>query len=173
MKPHCETHISPWSVNLQVECGFVSRHTAGDLSSSVPAASFRDASDYLDKFYTDRNVSDQSQAALSAVILLPSMISTRGLSLPFPNIAESRPSCSPADLSPRTRSGLHHPWTCDSRRIDKLLALSCNYRGIRPMLLSTFYVPSVECNAITPWLQGTLTAIERLAGSQSYWTTRM
>jgi len=41
------------------------------------------------------------------------------------------------------------------------------------MLLSAFYEPSIECNAITPWLQGTLAAIEHLAGNNPYIIGRM
>lgn len=31
------------------------------------------------------------------------------------------------------------------------------------MLVSTFYEPSIECNAVTPWLQGTIAALESLS----------
>ncbi|PTD09458.1 hypothetical protein HYE67_006458 [Fusarium culmorum] len=34
------------------------------------------------------------------------------------------------------------------------------YRGIRPLLLSVFYKPTIKCNAVTPWLQGSLAAIK-------------
>ncbi|EMD66084.1 hypothetical protein COCSADRAFT_197610 [Bipolaris sorokiniana ND90Pr] len=47
-----------------------------------------------------------------------------------------------------------------------VLLLPCNTNGIRPLLLSIFYEPSIECNAVTPWLQGTLAAIESLAGEK-------
>jgi hypothetical protein len=41
------------------------------------------------------------------------------------------------------------------------------------MLLSVFYEPSIECNAVTPWLQGTLAAIDSLAGDNPYILGRM
>lgn len=31
------------------------------------------------------------------------------------------------------------------------------------MLLNVFYEPIIECNAVTPWLQGALAAVEPLA----------
>ncbi|EOA90951.1 uncharacterized protein SETTUDRAFT_102233 [Exserohilum turcica Et28A] len=45
-----------------------------------------------------------------------------------------------------------------------VLLLPCKINGIRPLLLSVFYEHSIECNAITPWFQGTLAAIKSLAG---------
>jgi hypothetical protein len=165
--------MSPWSVNFQADFGFALRHTVRDLPSFVQAATFQDATKYLERFCTHRNIIDQSQAALSTVLLLPSMSSTEGLSLPFPNIAESGTLCLLEGLGAQSHCDLRHHWTCDDRQIDKLITLSCNTRGIRPMLLSTFYEPSIECNAVTPWLQGTLAAIEHLAKSDSYRITRM
>lgn len=166
-------YLSPWSVHLQTECKFVLRHNDADLPSSASAATFRDASDYLKNFCRCRNIVDQSLAALSAVLLIPAMGSMYGLSLPFPSIRETGEHCS--SEAPNTAS--HHDFasrlTCDERQIDKLIALSCNIRGIKPMLLSTFYEPSIECNAVTPWLQGSLAAIEQLAGSDSHSVVRM
>ncbi|KAK3371928.1 hypothetical protein B0H63DRAFT_503369 [Podospora didyma] len=39
----------------------------------------------------------------------------------------------------------------------------CYTRGLRPMLLSVFYEPSIECNAVSAWLQGSLAAISERA----------
>jgi len=41
------------------------------------------------------------------------------------------------------------------------------------MLLSVFYEPSIECNAVTPWLQGTLAAVESLCSDRPYIFGRM
>ena len=41
--------------------------------------------------------------------------------------------------------------------------LSCYTRGLRPMLLSVFYEPTVNCNAVSAWLQGGIAAIDRLS----------
>lgn len=68
---------------------------------------------------------------------------------------------------------LNDDWIYKSCYIDKLLTLSCNTRGIRPLLLSVFYEPTIECNAITPWLQGTLAAIKHVAGNNSYHIGRL
>lgn len=166
-------YVSPWSINLQAECKFVIRHKVADLPSSASALKFRDASNYLEKFCRRRNIIDQSLAALSAVLLLPAMNSMHKLSLPFPSISETGEICTHEALSAASHHDLESRLTCDERQIDKLITLSCNISGIRHMLLSTFYEPSIECNAVTPWLQGSLTAIEHLAGSDSYYITRL
>lgn len=66
-----------------------------------------------------------------------------------------------------------HDWIYNDHHIDKLLTLSCNIRGIRPLLLSPFYESSIECNAVTPWLQGTQAAIKQVAENNSYIVGRM
>ncbi|CAJ0548201.1 Ff.00g049550.m01.CDS01 [Fusarium sp. VM40] len=59
----------------------------------------------------------------------------------------------------------NHDWTHQRHHIDKsFITLSYNTRGILPLLLSVFYELRIECNAVTPWLQGTLAAIKHVAG---------
>jgi hypothetical protein len=41
------------------------------------------------------------------------------------------------------------------------------------MLLSVFYEASIECNTVTPWLQGTVAAINSIAGDNSVILGRM
>ncbi|UPK90980.1 hypothetical protein LCI18_001915 [Fusarium solani-melongenae] len=162
MKLEQNTSLSPWSIHLQPNPGFVLLHTTDDLPSSHPAASFSDASSYLDNFCKRHNIMDQSHAALASVLLLPSMSGFHTLRLPAPRVSDWRNA---TDLLIGCPDGkLEHDWMHEDHHIDKLLTLSCNTRSIRPMLLSAFYEPSIECNAITPWLQGTLASIEHLAG---------
>ena len=54
----------------------------------------------------------------------------------------------------------------NKREFDKLLTLSCHTNGIRPLLLSGFYDPRVQCNTVTLWLQGTISAIDSLVGER-------
>ncbi|KAH7008748.1 hypothetical protein EDB80DRAFT_717336 [Ilyonectria destructans] len=165
------TSLSPWSIHLQPSPGFVLLHTTDDLPSSHPAASFSDASTYLDNFCTRHNIMDQSHAALASVLLLPSMSGFHTLRLPAPRVSDWRNATDLPIGCPDRK--LQHDWMHKDHHIDKLLTLSCNTRSIRPMLLSAFYEPSIECNAITPWLQGTLAAIEHLAGHNPYIIGRM
>lgn len=59
----------------------------------------------------------------------------------------------------------NHDWTHQRHHIDKsFITLSYNTRGILPLLLSVFYELRIECNAVIPWLQGTLAAIKHVAG---------
>ncbi|KAK2593465.1 hypothetical protein QQS21_008838 [Conoideocrella luteorostrata] len=84
------------------------------------------------------------------------------------------PESSKADLAPDASDDKpNHDWIHESHHIDKLLTLSCNTRGIRPLLLSAFYEPRIECNAVTPWLQGTLAAIRQVARNNPYVVGRM
>jgi len=46
--------------------------------------------------------------------------------------------------------------------------MSCNSSIIHSILLSAFDEPVIECNAVTPWLQGSLHAIHHLAGENAY-----
>lgn len=59
--------------------------------------------------------------------------------------------------------GLELDWLQGEGHLEKLITLSCHTRGIRSMLLSVFYEYAIECNSVTPWLQGALVAIDSLA----------
>ncbi|KAL2889491.1 hypothetical protein HOO65_020033 [Ceratocystis lukuohia] len=158
-----QTFLAPWSIRLQQRFGFLLLHTADSVSSIHSAATFSDATHYLNRFCARHNVSDQSQAALASVILLPSMGSLRSLRLPTPSSRMDVLHITPGLSEEKS----NNDWIHRSHHIDKLLTLSCNTRGIRPLLLSVFYEPRIECNAVTPWLQGTLAAIKHLAGNNS------
>ncbi|KAM5354524.1 hypothetical protein ACJ41O_001171 [Fusarium nematophilum] len=162
---------SPWSIRLQSSLRFYLVQIRDDLPPPRSAASFSDAIGYLDKFCIRHNLVDQSHAALVAVLLLPSLGGRHNLQLPAPKVGSSGDTPDTADDSPS--GALQHGWMLKNNQIDKLLTLSCNVRGIRPMLLSAFFEPDIECNAVTPWLQGTLAAIEHLTGNDPYTVSRM
>ncbi|KAG5798302.1 hypothetical protein H9Q69_002699 [Fusarium xylarioides] len=164
-----QTSLAPWSIRLQQSFGFLLLHTTDSVSSIYSAATFSDATHYLNRFCARHNVSDQSQAALASVLLLPSMGSLRSLRLPTPSSRMGVPHITPGPSENKSNDDYIHK----SHRIDKLLTLSCNTRGIRPLLLSVFYEPRIECNAVTPWLQGTLAAIKHVAGNNSYVVGRL
>lgn len=168
MKLQHKSYASPWSVDFQADCRFVLRHTADDQSSPRPAASLVEALTYLDKFCSAHQIIDQSHTALGAVLLLPSMGSAQALSLP--RLVYAGPKPSPLG---RHESSPQLDWIKEDRNIDRLLTFSCNVRDIKPMLLSVFYEPSIECNAVTPWLQGTSASFQHLAGSESYMAIRL
>ncbi|KAI1661132.1 hypothetical protein F4813DRAFT_399203 [Daldinia decipiens] len=162
--------LSPWSIRLQSGPRFSLLYKATSsapprLSHSAP--SFRTASRFLYSFCLKHNISDQSYAALAAVILFPSMESSQPLQLPAPAInGRNNPMITTAS---RISQHLHyehqpgHEWMCQGNHLDRLLTLSCNIRGVRSMLLSVFYDPGIECNAVTPWLQGAVASIDSLA----------
>ncbi|KIL89519.1 hypothetical protein FAVG1_07099 [Fusarium avenaceum] len=160
-----ETFLAPWSIHLQQDFGFALLHMTDSVSSLHSAATFSDAFQYLDKFCAQHNITDQSHAALASVLLLPSMGSLKSLRLPSPRGNITIPS----RLASNTLDEkLNHDWTHQRHHIDKLMTLSCNTRGILPLLLSVFYEPRIECNAVTPWLQGTVAAIKHVSGNNTY-----
>ncbi|KAG5664369.1 hypothetical protein KAF25_008103 [Fusarium avenaceum] len=165
-----QTFLAPWSIRLQQDFGFALLHMTDSVSSLHSAATFSEASQYLDRFCTQHDITDQSQAALASVLLLPSMGSLKSLRLPSPrgNITIPSPL-----VSNTLDEKLNHDGTHQGQHIDRLITLSCNTRGIIPLLLSLFYEPRIECNSVTPWLQGTVAAIKHVAGNNAYVIGRM
>lgn len=160
-----QTYISPWSIHLQQNPRFVLLRRMDNISSPHPAATFSDASHYLNRFCTRFDITDQSLAALASVLLLPSMGGLKSIKLPAPRTSRVDATNAPSSAS---NDELRQDWIFNHHHLDKLLTLSCNTRGMRPLLLSPFYEPSIECNAVTPWLQGTLAAFKHVAENNSY-----
>jgi hypothetical protein len=153
--PHA-TLLSPWSIEIQSSLQFqISLPVQQSLS--LPNPTYSAACEYLTRFCIRHNIIDQSHAALASALLLPSLNDGRTLQLPVPRINRARilQDLRKEEAQHHREDQLHCP--------DRLLLLSCNTRGIRPMLLSVFYETQIECNTVTPWLQGTLSAIETLA----------
>ena len=157
------TFLSPWSTDFQSDLRFLlSPPSQPSVSPSNPT--FLTACGYLTRFCTRHNITDQSYAALAAALLLPSVGDGRILHLLPPRISKSK-------LSRSLRE--EFSWTRPIHCSDRLLMLNCNIRGIRPALLSVFHEADVECNTVTPWLQGTLSAIKTLAKTDACIIGRM
>ncbi|KAL2164750.1 hypothetical protein VTH06DRAFT_45 [Thermothelomyces fergusii] len=157
-----ETFWSPWSIRVLSGPRFVIRRRAvGPEPSACEPPSFAKALEFLDKFCRQYNVVEQSHAALAAALLLPSISESMGtLCLP-PLVASGRPAIREKG---RRTSRLRHDWLrIPEHHLDRLLTASCNIRGTEPALLNAFFNPDIECNAVTPWLQGALTAIDSFA----------
>lgn len=155
--------LSPWSVRIESNSQFLLYPKTNTSDWKDSTSTFSEALGFLSRFCTRHNIVDQSHAALSAVLLLPHMAG-KTLQLPSPNFGPQKASIEgPIDS---LHDYLLPQATLKGRYLDRLLTLSCNTKGIRPLLLSVFYDPSIECNAVTPWLQGTLAAIESLAGEK-------
>lgn len=148
-----KTYISPWTICARASCDFRLSCATSHMPSSAPGASFLDASRYLNKFCIEHAISDQSHAALAAVLLLPSLESLRSSKLAVPKTVGFRDS-----LHGTQRRG-PHDWIHSNRYVDRLITLSCNSGGLRPMLMSVFYEPDIECNAVSAWLPGTIAAL--------------
>ncbi|KAK4142019.1 uncharacterized protein C8A04DRAFT_13638 [Dichotomopilus funicola] len=163
------TFVAPWSVQLHSDNRFLlSSKDSLSLGEEVTCPSFSEALRFLETFCVRRNIVDQSQAALAAVLLFPTMGTRRGLQLPeFTTNRLDRPTgVDPVipqhqgqDLNFESRdSGIYQDDV-----LDRLITVSCHIKGIEPMLLSGFFDPSLECNAASPWLQGARAAIDAVA----------
>ncbi|KAK0749533.1 hypothetical protein B0T18DRAFT_479521 [Schizothecium vesticola] len=163
-----DTVLAPWSIRLQPGCQFLLSTTSAFQSHSATAPSCSEALRFLDKFCLHHNAADQRQAALAVVLLFPSMGTGKGLQLPVlaaSHLADptgSTPSM-PRQQCLNTNSDSRHSWTDHIDHLDRLISLSCRSRGTRPILLNSFYIPGTECNAVTPWLRGSLAAIDAVA----------
>ncbi|ROT36043.1 hypothetical protein SODALDRAFT_381310 [Sodiomyces alkalinus F11] len=162
--------VSPWSLILQPHPWFVVRRANSSSppsppSSRPPAVSSSTAIRFLDRFCLRHNVIDQSHAALATVLLFPRLDKEGIWKLSYPKIgAETQPAeVASHEQGPAPERQLRHDWIHQEHRLDQLLTLSCHQRGIRPMLLSVFYDPQVDCNLVSAWLQGTMAAIEAAA----------
>lgn len=152
---------SPWSVRLPPRTNFrVSNSEFTPVTGS--AASFTTALRYLADYCAAFDLADQSRAALSAVLFLPlASFSRIRVQLPIPQELNIAQQC--ATGIPRREQG---PDICPTSQLDKLLALSCNTRGLPPILLSVFFDHDIPCNLASPWLQGTFSALDRVSSDR-------
>jgi hypothetical protein len=161
------TFFAPWSNDLQSDAQFVISLPT-QQTTALRKPNFLTACEYLTRFCVRHNVTDQSQAALAAALLLPSMSGKRTMELPIPRISGSNLPQNHENHE-EVHSSQAHPMHCP----DRFLMLSCTVRGTRPILLSAFYDTQIECNTVTPWLQGSLSAIDTLAKNDSCIIGRM
>lgn len=126
--------------------------------SSNSTASSATALRFLSNYCTLHNVADQSDGALSTVLFLPLLHGMRRtISLPRPQLDYGeKPVASKQSVQD------NYAWVQDGNRLDKLLTLSCNTRGMIALLSSIYYEPNVTCNAISPWLQGAFAVLDSL-----------
>lgn len=165
--------LAPWSISLEQSPVFAlsgQLELSSSLSTQHHAASFTQASRFLDKFCQLHRIEDQNLAALAATLLLPSLQGTQSLTLPEPRLGpqihgtELMPTSSPA-TSPRSRQLQH---MIRHQHLDRLLTLSCHTRGIDCVLLSVFFNPDIECNKAGPWLQGALDVINPMVADEPW-----
>ncbi|KAK4459846.1 hypothetical protein QBC42DRAFT_207154 [Cladorrhinum samala] len=162
--------FSPWSLRImqqRPQGRWFILQTNPNIQSEAAAlspASFSDALEFLEKFCCRRGIADQSRAALAAVLLFPSLKDSGDHHLQLPALTSSARLDYPTFTSP---CDFQHTYSqANPESLDRLIALSCHVQGIRPMLLSSFYDPEIECNAVSPWLQGALAAIDDVVVSQ-------
>lgn len=153
---------SPWSIRLPPRTIF--RVTNSEFEPvTVSAASFSTALRYLADYCSTYDLADQSHAALSAVLFLPlAAFSRMRVQLPIPQELNNAQQRATTGIPRRGQD----PDVCPTSQIDKLLALSCNTKGLPPILSSVFFDREVPCNLASPWLQGTFSALDRVSSDR-------
>lgn len=120
---------SPWSISLQANKTIVlSRRNSQPPSLNAPV-SFEAALRFLSDYCTLHNIVDQSNAALSTALFIPSTGTSKGAVLPQPKLNHELNTKSTM-LKPSTQRT--QPWIQEVHHIDKLLTLSCNRWGFDP-----------------------------------------
>ncbi|KAK2594298.1 hypothetical protein QQS21_008004 [Conoideocrella luteorostrata] len=155
---------APWSIRIEQGPAFLisANVQSGSHVTNCRSASFSDAIRYLSEYCSLYDVTDQSQEALAAVLLIPvAKLDNRRIELPIPHlphIAESRHS----------RKQVTPDWRGELCQLDRLLTLSCNSRGVKSLLNSIFFEPDVYCNDCGAWLQGSFAFLDSDKASDMY-----
>jgi len=150
-------NFSPWSVSTHSSADAKTLPAAIISTPPVqpaPAPSYNTSLQYVLDYCAAHQVSHLCDIALSAALYLPCC--SKGVTLPIPAVRYFVPpkTTSTVEEGPRTH------WTQEDCNIDKLLALSCNIRGLKALLLSVLYEPSVPCNSVSPWIQSVFSVLD-------------
>lgn len=147
------TLYSPWSIILSSSAALIPL-LLGHSPELAAAPDSATALHYLSEYVTMYGVADQSRAALSAVLCLPfATRSSRRVTLTAPSVTTQLPT-------PQQGKAWSPP---SLAQVDKLLALSCNTRGLEALFLSCFFDPAVPCNLVSPFLQGIFAALDNVS----------
>lgn len=145
------TLYSPWSVTLSSRTALTPLFL-GCSPALAAAPDSTTALGYLSEYVAVYGIGDQSRAALSAVLCLPFATRFRSrVTLTAPSVI----TC-----VPRPQQGKASP-PLSLAQVDKLLALSCNTRGVEALLLNSFFDPSVPCNLVSPYQRGIFAALNK------------
>ncbi|KAH6892193.1 hypothetical protein B0T10DRAFT_537309 [Thelonectria olida] len=173
--------VAPWSVSLINSPNFVlsgSINSPPTPSKQNIAASFLEATRYLDKFCAVHGLENQSLAALTAAIMIPSAFNKLVI-LPALRLVNIEPRRLPLDFKPlystRERSRVEREPCCVSKPeyLDRLLTLSCSTGGVRSLLEGVFFEPDIECNKAGAWIQGGFDVVNPLVDREPWVLGRM
>ncbi|PGH11835.1 hypothetical protein AJ79_04632 [Helicocarpus griseus UAMH5409] len=146
--------LSPWSIAVDSDLSFaLFRHNSPPILRSKPMSS-ESALNALLAYCTQHDVVDQSLAALSAALFLPCFFSKKkGIVLPRPIISLETEKPMRESCQVQEQIVVH---------LNKLLTMSCHTWGLRAVLSSVFYEPSIACNVVSPWLQSTFAMLDKV-----------
>ncbi|GKZ27099.1 hypothetical protein AbraIFM66951_008087 [Aspergillus brasiliensis] len=155
-----DTFRSPWSISLPMDPTITLKHQKNQSLSSGTAIPATTALQNLSDYCSLYDIVDQCYAALSAVLLLPSMhVYQKNITLPRPSLSH-RPTHKRTPSKSTSQPNLSS--LQEAHTLDKLLTLSCNTKGTRSLLSSIFYSPDIPCNLTSPYLQSIATIINTI-----------
>ncbi|KAF5965914.1 immunoglobulin variable region used by the itc63b heavy chain [Fusarium coicis] len=149
--------MSPWSSTLEslpaIRLFSASR---SKTPSHQRCPSLEAAVQYISDYCALHSAHDQNRVAFATALMLPLANYDRiSVLLPVPRM------CTASSRIRSRAESIEEPiYGRDIRQFDRLLTLSCNPHGVKSILGSIFYEPSVLCNNCGPWLQGTATVLQ-------------
>lgn len=147
---------SPWSIRTQPGLTFVVSANVQPHSyiANHRPASFGAAVRYLSEYCRLHGIAEQSQAALAAALLIPvAKYDNKRIELPIPRLPRKA-------TRGQERTQALPSWDRELPQLDRLPTLSCNSRGVKAPLNSTFFEPDVACNICGAWLQGSFAFLD-------------
>ncbi|KAI6772918.1 hypothetical protein HG530_003876 [Fusarium avenaceum] len=155
----CGRHefMPPWSTTLEslptIRLFSASR---SKMPSHQRCPGLETAVQYISDYCTLHSAHDQSRVAFATALMLPlAKYERTSVLLPVPRMCTA---------TPRTRSSAESTeepiYGRDIQQFDRLLTLSCNPHGVKSILGSIFYEPSITCTTCGPWLQGAATFLQ-------------
>ncbi|PLB43867.1 hypothetical protein P170DRAFT_459437 [Aspergillus steynii IBT 23096] len=154
-----QVYLSPWSVSTK-DIGIspaLSTNPFQDTKARSDPPLSTTALNYLSRFCVRHRLYAQCSAALAAVLYIP-FLTGRTVSLPFPKPPPDRPECTD-DFPPPIPDLL----TSHHALLPKYMTLSSNTWGLRSLLHSTFFNPSIECNLVSAWLNPAFAVLDSIS----------
>ncbi|KAL5592786.1 hypothetical protein FOBRF1_013094 [Fusarium oxysporum] len=149
--------LSPWSTTLASACRLVLAGTRRNASlDHQQCPTFDTAVQYIKGYCALHSLDAQNRTALVAALFSPlANLERRTVQLPLPQ----------SSFKPSSAASQDSIWGSDVHQFDRLLTLSCNPQGIKSVLGSVFYEPSVQSNLCGAWLQGTFAVLRSKCAS--------
>ncbi|EXJ72776.1 uncharacterized protein A1O5_03923 [Cladophialophora psammophila CBS 110553] len=163
-------YLSPWSIRIgprqpfllwRTEATSQERELAEFETAQKGPPSSTMALQYLSEFCSHYEISSQCLAALATALIIPYQGRLCQLKLPRPRME------APFRRGPLPSTSQYN-FEEHLRLLPFYMSISCNTRGMRPLLHGPFYEPSVSCNLVDSWLEGAFKTIDPIIRRNDY-----